>query len=172
MDETRDTTTSRDFRGLTIFELLLIGVVVLGSILWALSVRAGMNSKVYDEQKKARVSTLKENLMSVVEKDGSFPSQDQFQNEDKRKLLFSTFLGDYGSDSLTDPTDKERLITYVAEPEGCAPDTDNPCTKFTVALQLSSGEWFTKFGIKPGKELEYLQETTQDQTTNDLGPEN
>lgn len=161
MSETKNTPDKKDFRGLTIFELLIISTAILGSILWAVSVRANMQNKVLDEQRRARVTTLKENLMSFVQQNGSFPAEDEFNNEEKRKQLFATYLGDYGQNFINDPKDKSILVSYVAEPEGCSGDSENPCTKITIALKLSNGDQFIKFGVKPGKELEYLNQVNQ-----------
>lgn len=165
-DAKKQASSNKDFRGLTIFEILTILTIVGGAIFWALSSKTGMQNKVYDEQRRARVTTLKENLMTLVNKNGSFPSDEEFQNDDIRKNLFSSYLADYGQDYLGDPKDSQTLITYIAEPEGCLPNTDNPCTKVTVALKLSTGEQFIKFGVKPGSELEYLNQATEEEEQN------
>lgn len=155
-------TSNKEFRGLTVFELLAILAVIGGSIIWALSFRSGLQSKAQDEVRRARVSTLKEHLRYYVSENGSFPSNEQFDNEDTRKKLFSNFLLDQGEDALQDPKDSKQVINYFSEPEGCAPDTGIPCTKVSVSLTLSNGEDFVKFAIMPGKELEYLQKATDE----------
>lgn len=162
MPKTKDSSNKPEPRGLTIFELLSIGLVILATVLWALSSRSNLQKKIYDEQRRARVSVLKEDLSKLVQKDGSFPSNEQFENTESREKLFSDILADYGKDFLNDPKDKSILIGYSAEPEGCAPSSDTPCTKVTVGLTLSSGEEFFKFSVKPGYELEYLKQAAKE----------
>ncbi|HRV75845.1 MAG: hypothetical protein H6799_02460 [Candidatus Nomurabacteria bacterium] len=162
MDENQKKVKNNNFRGLTVFELLLIVSVVLCSILWALSTRASMQNKVYDEQRIARVTALKENLMILVDRNGTFPNDEQFQNEEKRKELFNQYLSENGQDFLSDPKDKQKLISYIAEPEECAATFEDPCTKVTIALELSNGDQFIKFGIQPGREGEYLKQASEE----------
>lgn len=159
-----------DFRGLTIFELLIILAVVLGSFLWAFSARNNLRNQRIDTERKGRVSTLKEHLRSYVIQNGSFPSDSQFQDKDTRDSIFSTFVADQGKEALYDPKKTSQLISYSAEPEGCTATTEDPCTKVSVALELSNGDEYIKFAVKPGEELKYLQEATSsgDSTTENI----
>lgn len=150
--------SSKDFRGLTIFELLAILAVISISIAWALSFKGKLENKAFDEIRKSRVSTLKENLKTIYLQTGSFPSSEQFDDEATRKKLFPAFLADQGKDSMNDPKDKGLLISYISDPEGCTGNLENPCTKVALSLILSNGEEFVKFAFEPGKELEYLDE--------------
>lgn len=162
MPKTKDRSKTLEPRGLTIFELLSIGSVILAILFWALGSRSNMQKKLYDEQRRARVSVLKENLSKIVQRDGSFPSDEQFENAATREKLFSDILADYGRDFLNDPKDKSLLISYSAEPEGCAPGSATLCTKVTVGLTLSNGDDFFKFSVKPGYEVEYLKQAAKE----------
>lgn len=161
------TDQNSEFRGLTIFELLAICAVILGAFLWALSARSNLTNQKLDIERKARVSTLKENLKTYVVANNSFPSDEQFQDEKSRGEIFKTFLIDQGSDALNDPKETSKLISYSAEPEGCAPGTDTICTKVSVGLKLSTGDLFIKFAVKPGEEIKYLKEAAQSGNSNE-----
>ncbi len=156
------TKKTKDFRGLTIFELITILAVIGVVILWALSFKGGLQNKADDAVRRGRVSAFKEHLNSYIQENDSYPSTEDFLNDDKRKLLFSKFLSEEGEDALNDPRDKSKLIDYIADPEGCAPGTEVLCNKASVGLTLSGGEEFTKFSIKPGSELEILQEQSSE----------
>jgi hypothetical protein len=150
-----------EFRGLTIFEILVIAAVMLGSLFWAYSFRGSLVNKNYDTERKARVSTFKEHLRSYALENGSFPADEQFQTEETRNSLFASYLVDQGQDALNDPKDTDKLMSYSAEPEGCQPFTESPCTKVSVGFKLSTGELFIKFAVKPGSEEQYLNQTDQ-----------
>lgn len=162
--------SNTEFRGLTIFEILVILSIILGSILWAFSFKGNLENKNLDTERKARVSTFKEQLKTYVVENGSFPSDEQFKDKELREALFVSFLIDQGQDALNDPKDSDKLISYSAEPEGCQPDTEKPCTKVSVGLKLSNGEQFIKFAVKPGFEQQYLLEAqiNDDQRTKQI----
>ena len=162
--------SNADFRGLTIFEILAILSIILGSIFWALSFKGNLENKNLDTERKARVSTFKEQLKTYVIENGSFPSDEQFEDEQIRKALFVSFLVDQGQDALNDPKDSDKLMSYSAEPEGCLPDTEKPCTKVSVGFKLSNGDLFIKFAVKPGFEQQYLTEAkiNDDQKTKQI----
>jgi len=166
MSQSKKTPQPRDFRGLTIFELLIIAVIIFGSVFWAFSARSDMRNKAYDEARKGRVSTLKENLRTFYSENGSFPSSEQFENDDSRKKIFALLLADQGEDFLHDPQDKTMLIDYVTDPEDCDGTETKPCQKVALSLKLSNGEEFTKFALEPGKELEAIEEATQNGEVN------
>lgn len=151
--------SNTDFRGLTIFEILVILSIILGSILWAFSFKGNLEKKNMDTERKARVSIFKEQLKTYVIENGSFPSDEQFKDEELRKTLFGPFLLDQGQNALNDPKDSDKLMFYLAEPEGCQPDTEKLCTRVSVGLKLSNGEQFIKSATKPGFEQQYLQES-------------
>lgn len=156
---------TKDFRGLTIFELVTILAIIGGVILWSLSFRGGLKNQTTDAVRRGRVSTFTQHLNAYILQNKSYPSTEDFLNDDKRKDTFGQFLTDESKDALNDPKDKAKLLDYIAEPEGCAPDTDNPCTRVSVGLTLSGGEDFVKFSIKPGTEADALQSTTEDGST-------
>lgn len=170
MTGTKKAASSTDFRGLTIFELLVIAVIILGSVFWALSARSGMRNKTYDEVRRGRVSTLKENLRSYYLENNTYPTSEQFEDEKTRKKIFAFLLADQGKDFLNDPKDNNILISYVTEPEGCAGNEASPCQKVALSLKLSNGEEFIKFALEPGKELDAIEEAVQngDVTNEDL----
>jgi len=159
------TKTTKDFRGLTIFELVTILTIIGLVVLWALSFKGGLQNKADDAVRRGRVSTLKENLNAYILQSDSFPSTEDFLDDEKRKDIFSRLLSEEGEDALHDPRDKDRLIDYIAEPEGCAPETEVPCTRVSVSFTLSGGEEFIRFSIKPGTELEALEELDGEEST-------
>jgi competence protein ComGC len=150
------------FRGLTIFELMVILFVISFSLFWGFSAKSKAQKDVNDQLRKSRVSLLKEHFSVYTLENDSLPSQESYDNEETRGLITASLLADEGQDAISDPQDKEKVVTYLAEPEGCAPKTDNPCTKGTFSLTLADGEEFYRFAIKPGSEDKYLQESAQD----------
>jgi competence protein ComGC len=159
---------SKDFRGLTIFELLTILIIIGGTVLWALSFRSGLQNKAYDETRKARVSTVKEYLKVYILQNGSLPSADQFNDEEQRKGLFADLIADEGEDIFKDPKNPKTIMEYIPDPEDCAPETDNLCNKAALTFTLSDGQDFTKFALEPGKEAEYLQDVLNDEQQNNI----
>ncbi len=153
----------KDFRGLTIFELSLI-ILVIGSVFyWAFANKRNLQNNIQDEIRKARVVAAKEYLRSYILQNNSFPTTESFLDEKTRADIFSDLISDEGQDALKDPKDKDQLIDYSAEPLDCAPDTDNPCTRASLSLILSNGDEFIRFAIKPGTELEQLQTLNQEE---------
>ncbi len=149
--------TKQDFRGLTIFELSII-LLIIGSVFyWAFTTKRSLQNNLDDALRKARVVAAKEHLKSYIIENDSFPSTEAFQDEEQRKEIFSSLLSEEGEDALKDPKEKDVAVDYIAEPVGCAPDTDNPCTRVSLSLTLNNGDDFSRFVIKPGSELEQLQ---------------
>jgi Tfp pilus assembly protein PilE len=156
---------AKDFRGLTIFELITILAIIGVVVLWALSFRGGLQNKTQDAIRRGRVSTFAQHLNVYITKNDSFPSTEDFLNNEKREDDFAEFLTEEGKDALNDPQDKNKVIDYIAEPEGCARDTETLCTRVSVGFSLSGGEDFVKFSIKPGTEAEAIQSTSEDDST-------
>ncbi len=150
------------FRGLTIFELSLILIIVGGSLFWGLTQKAQTRSKLYDQERKLKVGLLAENLKVYVRENESFPATDKFNDKSRRDIAFSQFLSENGAGVMQDPADANKLISYTAEPENCAETTDNPCTKATLSLRLSDGTEYYRFAIKPGTESQYLEEVNSE----------
>ncbi len=149
---------TKDFRGLTIFELLIILLAIGAAIFWGISTKKDLRNQLNDSIRRGRVSALKENLRGYVLQNGSFPSEESYYDEEQRKLIFSSYFLDEGEDALQDPTDSSVLIDYAPTPEGCAPDTEMPCEKVSLGMYLTDGEDFTRFVVTPGKEAELLLE--------------
>lgn len=159
-----------DFRGLTVFELIMIMAVIGGVILWAFSTRSAIRNEVYDETRKGRVTALKENLKLYMALNGTFPSQQQFDEEDSRLTLLAGYISDEGQNAFFDPQKKEELMLYYPEPEGCAATAEDPCELVSLSLQLSTGEEYFKFAVKPGTELKYFLEDGSLNSNGQLGP--
>jgi hypothetical protein len=147
-----------DFRGLTVFELGVILAIILGSVLWALSFKSGLEQRTYDAIRKGRVSTISENLKVYFLQNGSLPSEDEFNDQQKREEIFKRLLIDEGSDFLNDPENQDQLVTYAPEPAGCAPETEVICDSAAISLMLSNKKEFVRFALEPGKEAELLKE--------------
>lgn len=156
---------TKDFRGLTIFELLTILAVVGVAILWALSSRSSLENKAYDATRKARVSIVKEHLKYYILENSSFPSMEEFNDQEKRSSIFSGLITDEGEEVFQDPKDSKLIMDYITDPEDCAPETDILCEKAALSFKLSDGQEFIKFAVKPGSEAEYLQEIIDEEQT-------
>jgi hypothetical protein len=157
---------TKDFRGLTIFELLIILIAIGAAIFWGVSTKKDLRNQLNDSIRKGRVSAFNESLRSYVLENGSFPSEEQYYDEAKRKEIFSRFLLDEGENALQDPTDNSILIDYAPSPEGCAPDTEILCESVSLGMYLTNGEDFTRFAVKPGKEAELLLEESNNDVDN------
>lgn len=157
----------KEFRGLTVFELSLI-LLVIGSVFyWAFANKRSLQNNIDDANRKTRVIAAKESLKSYILQNDSFPSTETFLDQKSRSEIFSELLSEEGQDFLTDPKSKDTLMDYVAEPEGCAPATENLCTRASLSLTLSGGDDFVRFAIKPGTELEQLQTLNQQNEQSD-----
>jgi competence protein ComGC len=157
----------KEFRGLTVFELSLI-LLVIGSVFyWAFANKRSLQNNIDDANRKARVIAAKESLKGYILQNDSFPSTEDFLDDKKRSDIFASLINDEGEDALKDPKDKDTLLDYIAEPEGCAPGTDNLCTRASIGLVLSNGDDFVRFAIKPGTELEQLQTLNEEQQQSD-----
>lgn len=158
---------TKEFRGLTIFELLAILAVIGTVIFWAVSSRSGLENKAFDATRKARITTVKEHLKSYILINGSFPSMEQFEDQEQRKEIFSELITDEGEDIFKDPKDSNITMDYVTDPLECAPETENPCRKASLTFILSDGQEFIRFAIEPGSQLDLLEESLseEDQTS-------
>lgn len=161
---TKQDQDSSNFRGLTIFELLLICLVIGGVFLWGFGNRSKLSNQNYDSVRKGRVSAIKENLRYYYLKNNTFPSEAQFQDTEEREAIFSTFIVDEGKEVFFDPQKTDQLATYIAEPEGCTATEEDPCTKVSISFTLSNGDEFYKFAFEPGKEVEYFDQLQEDST--------
>lgn len=152
----------KDFRGLTIFELTIILGIILISILWSLNLRSDSKDKVYDAERKGRVTALRENFLAFYAKNNTFPSQATFNDQKQREAILEAYLIENGQDYIKDPKDS-KLIEYLTDPEDCQGTVEDPCEKISLSLVLSNGEDFYKFIVPPGKEAELLQEDIQNE---------
>jgi hypothetical protein len=163
-NEAEPKVTKKEFRGLTIFELTIILSVIGVAFFWALSLKSSLQNKVYDAERKGRLIALKENLQTYFLQNNTFPSEEQFNDENTRKDILDRYIASNGEDYLKDPKDNSKLILYLPEPEGCKAEEASICNKVSISLDLSNGEEFIQFVVAPGKELELLKETIEEGT--------
>lgn len=159
---------NKEFRGLTIFELSLILLVVGSVFYWAFATKKTLQNNLDDALRKSRVIAAKEHLRAYILENDSFPSTETYQDDEARKSIFEALIIDEGEDALDDPKIKDLKIDYLAEPAGCAENTENPCTRVALSLTLSNGQDFYRFAIKPGTESEQLKELQESDDTEEL----
>jgi hypothetical protein len=127
--------------------------------------KSSLQNKVYDAERKGRLIALKEKSPNILfYKIIHFHLKSNLTMRKTRKDILDRYIASNGEDYLKDPKDNSKLILYLPEPEGCKAEEDSICNKVSISLDLSNGEEFIQFVVAPGKELELLKETIEEDT--------